>query len=133
MSEIKVRTSLQNLKRAIARLREAIEEDVTHCLVIDGTIQRFEFTLELFWKALKRCLAFEGITAMTPREVLKKAYQIGWIADELIWLQMLKDRNETSHVYQEEMADKIYQHIRTYVPVLEQTYAFLEEKYSKGE
>ena len=28
-------------------------------LALDGTIPRFEFTIELFWKAMKRRLAIE--------------------------------------------------------------------------
>jgi len=37
---------------------------------IDGTIQRFEFVIELYWKTLKRLLALEGINTYTPRESL---------------------------------------------------------------
>lgn len=46
---------------------------------------------------LKRLLLSEGIEAKTARETLKEAFQVGWLQNEYAWLQMLKDRNETSH------------------------------------
>ena len=74
---------------------------------MDGTIQRFEFVIELFWKTLKRLLAAEGIQTGTPREAMQRAFEANWLGDETAWLQMLKDRNETSHVYDEASAKKI--------------------------
>ena len=46
----------------------------------------------------------EGIEAATPRETLRHAFRAGWLTDEAAWLQMLRDRNETSHLYDEETA-----------------------------
>ncbi|MBE0510941.1 MAG: nucleotidyltransferase substrate binding protein, partial [Gammaproteobacteria bacterium] len=60
MSEEKIQQSLTNLGRALTRLEEALKEPDTNSLVIDGTIQRFEFVIELFWKAFKRILSREG-------------------------------------------------------------------------
>jgi predicted nucleotidyltransferase len=53
------------------------------------------------------------------------------IDDEEIWLTMLKDRNQTSHTYEEELATQIYHHIQTYYPVMQKTYLRLNEKYGK--
>ena len=78
--------------------------------------------MELFWKTLKRLLAAEGVEANTPREALKRAYQAGWLTDEAAWLQMLKDRNETSHIYDEEMARRIYVSIRANAPEMRTVY-----------
>jgi len=111
MSEAKIRQSLHNLEKALTRLKEALAEPIDNEIVIDGTIQRFKFCIELFWKTLKRLLSFEGIETKTPRETLKQAYQIGWSNDETAWLEMLKDRNLTSHIYNEVMAGDIYNHM----------------------
>lgn len=43
--------------------------------MIDGTIQRFECALELFWKSLKRLLAAKGIETATPRETIGTAFR----------------------------------------------------------
>ena len=125
----KLRQSFENLKRALNRLEEALNEDQENSLIVDGTIQRFEFTIEIYWKMLKRLLLSEGIEAKTPRETLKEAYQVGWLQDEQAWLQMLKDRNETSHAYDEEMARNILQNIVRYFPEMKNTFHQLEQKY----
>jgi nucleotidyltransferase substrate binding protein (TIGR01987 family) len=65
----------------------------------DAAIQRFEFTIELFWKILKKVLFHEKIESTTPRDTLSKAYQYKLIDDEEVWLAMLDDRNNASHAY----------------------------------
>ena len=125
MSEEKIQQSLTNLGRALARLQEALNEPDSNSLVIDGTIQRFEFVIELFWKAFKRILSREGIQVSTPRESIKQAYQVGWIEDEEAWLEMLRDRNETSHVYDEETARRIYESIKRNFVALERVFGKL--------
>ena len=131
MSDRKLRQSVDNLGRALARLDEALAEPLANRLAIDGTIQRFEFALELTWKTLKRLLEREGVTATTPpRATLKQAYAAGWLSDETPWLQMLRDRNETSHIYDEKTARRIYDHIRANVPELRRVHGLIVEKTS---
>lgn len=128
MKNTKVQQSMQNLGKALTRLQEALAESDINTLIIDGTIQRFEFTFELFWKTLKRFLALEGMETNTPKEALKKAYAARWLDSETIWLQMLEDRNSTSHVYDEKKAQEIYQHVRQYFPELQRVYEMLQQK-----
>jgi nucleotidyltransferase substrate binding protein (TIGR01987 family) len=130
MSASKHSQSLLNLEAALERLQEALQEPETNKLALDGTIQRFEFVIELFWKTLKRLLASEGVQTDTPREAIKHAFQLKWLADETAWLQMLKDRNETSHVYDEIAARRIYDHVKQYYPQLEATYKFLQQRFA---
>jgi nucleotidyltransferase substrate binding protein (TIGR01987 family) len=68
------------------------------------------FAIELTWKSLKRVLADEGVETGTPREALMQAYKARWIDDEALWLSMLRDRNATSHIYDEDTARQIYAH-----------------------
>src|SRR5262245_7772126 len=102
------RKSLSNLDRAMKRLEEALDEPLDNKLVIDGTLQRFEFTFDLCWKVFKSMLLIEGIEANTPRESIQGVFRAGWFLDESMWLQMLRDRNETSHVYDQNVAKAIY-------------------------
>jgi hypothetical protein len=71
--------------------------DASEPLAIDGTIQRFELTFELFWKTVRRLLARQGVEANSPKAVLQQAYRLRWLDDEQAWLALLKDRNLTSH------------------------------------
>jgi nucleotidyltransferase substrate binding protein (TIGR01987 family) len=124
-----VEDSLSKLEMALKRLGEALVEDSSNTLIIDGTIQRFEFVFELTWKTLKRALEVEGFTCRTPRETLKTAYQIGWLSDEELWLQMLDDRNRTSHTYDEPTATQIYENIKDYCPEITKLVKLIRDKH----
>jgi len=101
------------LQNAVKRLREAVAQPESD-LVRDAVIQRFEFTFELIWKSLKLYLERQGLDCGGPRSTLKKAFTEGLInsPDEAdVWLQVLEDRNLTSHAYDEALANRIYQHV----------------------
>lgn len=101
---------VQNLKKAVARLSEGILELQANdsSVVRDGVIQRFEFTTELAWKATKEYLMDQGFVDInSPKSVMKEAFSFGLISDDKIWIQILNDRNLTSHIYKEEIADEI--------------------------
>ncbi len=120
-----------SLGQAITRLSEAINHpDIDeNDLIQDASIQRFEFTIELFWKVLKKILAYEKLDSITPRETLSKSFQFKLIDNEEIWLKMLDDRNNTSHNYKQENANLGFHNIKTYLQVFEETYNKIKEKY----
>ncbi|MGI6550471.1 MAG: HI0074 family nucleotidyltransferase substrate-binding subunit [Syntrophomonadales bacterium] len=124
----KLETRLHNFGNALQRLKEAEMElrqnENQHIkgILRDGVIQRFEFTYELAWKATKAYLEDMGITDKnSPKAVLKEAYAQLLITRENNWLLMLSDRNLTSHVYSEEMAEEITSRITSlYIKEFEQ-------------
>jgi len=97
---------LHALRSAFARYREAIHS-IKDDLHRDGAIQRFEYTFELSWKALKRELDLLGVNANSPRETLRLAGRNGLIDDVEIWFEFLKKRNLAAHGYREEYAISI--------------------------
>jgi len=98
----------------LARLSEALGDDISKSsAIVDGTIQRFEFTFELAWKLAKALLEYNGIDVATPRAAIKEAYKAQMIKDGQAWIDMLEDRNKTSHIYDETQARKIYDKIKT--------------------
>jgi nucleotidyltransferase substrate binding protein (TIGR01987 family) len=130
MSERQVQDSLANLERATRKLEDALRIPKERELVVEGTIQRFEVVVELTWKTLKRALEFEGLHPKTPRESLKEAFRLGWLHDEDIWLNILDQRNTTSHVYlSEELVENNYDDIRKVTPVIRQVVDFLRSRY----
>ena len=104
--------SLEKFKSAIKRLDEGVKEAKDN-LGRDGVIQRFEFTFELLWKSLRLFLLDEGIITKSPKESLKEGFKFGLIKDEEIFLDMLEDRNQTSHIYSEEVSKEIFKRIKT--------------------
>ncbi|MGL4344622.1 MAG: nucleotidyltransferase substrate binding protein [Cellulosilyticaceae bacterium] len=105
----------KNLEKACHRLQEACDVyDGKNDMIRDGVIQRFEFTYELTHKTLQELMKYEGVTLENtfPRTIYKKAYANGLIKDEKLWIQLLEDRNKTSHMYSEGLADEIAGHIK---------------------
>jgi nucleotidyltransferase substrate binding protein (TIGR01987 family) len=106
--------SLERLRAALARFDEALALPKTIGVNLDGSIQRFEFTFELTWKCAKRALEAIGVQALSPRAAIKECYAQGWLDDEALWLDMLSDRNRTSHTYVEAIAGKVYDRLKDY-------------------
>jgi len=101
---------VENFKKAVERLSEGLSEleGNKSSVVRDGVIQRFEFTTELAWKATREYLMDQGFVDInSPKAVMKEAFSFGLISDDTIWIQILNDRNLTSHIYKEELADEI--------------------------
>ena len=102
-----------DFKEALTRLNEALAQDLSFGdIVIDGTMQRFEFTFELAWKLCKAVLTYHGIEAATPRAVIKEGFAAGFLKDGEGWIDMLEDRNKTSHIYDAREALTIYEKIK---------------------
>ena len=74
----------------------------------DASIQRFEFTIELAWKTMKRILQYKSILINNPRDTVREAAKESLIDDPKAWFVFLENRNLTTHVYNEEIAEKIY-------------------------
>jgi nucleotidyltransferase substrate binding protein (TIGR01987 family) len=89
----------------------------------DSTIQRFEFCTDLFWKYLKKYLE-ETLgnppTIISPTPVIRLACKAELInpTDTETFIRMIKDRNFSSHMYREEIADRISVHIPTYYKLM---------------
>lgn len=101
-----------DFRKALTSLEEAVSQ-AKNDLEIDGAIQRFEFTYELFWKLLKTYLLLEGIVANTPRECFKEAYKLGLLADEEAALRMIDDRNLTTHLYDKSASREVFGRIKS--------------------
>lgn len=97
--------------KAVARLGEACEQPQSS-FMRDSVIQRFEFSWELAWKMLKLRLAFLGIEALNPREVIRQSLQAGLIVDGNAWSQAQQQRNMTSHTYDESLSLEVDAFIR---------------------
>lgn len=80
-----------------------------------GVIGQFNLTFELAWKALQAVLRLhgaEGADTGSPREILQLGYKFGFINDSSVWLLMLKKRNLSVHIYNEEDVEEMIVLIR---------------------
>ena len=130
MSTERLEFSVEKLGRALARLDEVLALPGEGPM-IDATIQRFEFTVELFWKTLKRGIEERGRSVpATPMDAVSAAWQAEWLEeDEDFWIGMVKDRNRTSHLYDEAAALEVYGRIREYAPAIRRAYEDLARRF----
>lgn len=133
MNKERLYERLNDYKRASSRLSEATKIQPVADIVYDGVIQRFEFTFELSWKLMKTFLAYIGIAEIkSPRATIREAFTYGLIEDGEQWIDMMVDRNKTSHLYDEEEAKLIYGKIKDdYSRILSNLYDKLEEEITK--
>lgn len=114
-------------------LEKAENEDLNNEFILSGIIVKFFIQFELSWKVLKELLRYEGKSAAnsgSPREILKAAYSVYDFIDEDIWLEMLKSRNDMTHIYDGEAAKRLVDMIlRKYIPAFEIMRKKIQEKY----
>lgn len=104
----------KNFAMTFAKLLEFSQQELKDDLDKAGLIQGFEFTFEQCWKAIQKVAVSEGVTINSPKSAFTWALGNGWIspADEKLWLDMLEDRNLTTHTYRQEVAAKVIDHIK---------------------
>ena len=127
----KIKDKITDLEKAVHKLNESLKRDyMQDDIVIDATIQRFEFTYELSWKLMKSYLEYTGnLEGSNPRAAIQESFKEGIITEGEIWLQMLQDRNLTSHTYDEGTAMKIYNNIKNeYSKLFEQLFDRIKER-----
>lgn len=97
-----------------------------------GVVGQFNLTFELAWKALQEVLRMHGVEGAetgSPREILQVGYKVGFVNDSSVWLQMLKKRNTSIHIYNEEEIDELIVFIRdSFIPAFTDLEETLQEK-----
>lgn len=123
----RLKERIEDYNKALERLKEAFLKEPTD-IIIDGTLQRYEFTFELAWKTLKDYLEYNGIIESigAPRVIIQSAYESKIIKDGDKWIQMMLDRNMLAHLYDEEKSREIYNNIKNcYLEEFEELKEFL--------
>ncbi|ATY83862.1 nucleotidyltransferase [Kyrpidia spormannii] len=112
MSTNRVSEKYRDYQKALRRLGESLTIDPDQDIVVDGVIQRFEFTFELSWKLMQAYLAREGFEVNSPWSAIREAFSVGLLDDGDGWIDMMLDQNRASHTYDEQTARDIYQRIK---------------------
>jgi nucleotidyltransferase substrate binding protein (TIGR01987 family) len=116
----KLKTLAADTAKALATLDEALAQPPS-VLVRDATIQRFEYCFELTWKLVRAALAdVEGVECESPKGCFRAAFKAGWLdeAQTLTALDMVDDRNRTTHLYREPLAIEVHARIPGYRALL---------------
>ena len=122
-----------HFKSNLKILEKADKEDLTNEFILGGIIDKFFIQFELSWKVLKELLRYEGKTVAnsgSPREILKAAYEVYDFIDEDIWLDMLKSRNDMTHIYDGNAAKRLVDSIlHRYIPEFVKLRVNIMERY----
>lgn len=119
-----------NYKKALGKLEDSVEYVMNHApnkesldteeefgliqsdLIKQGLIQSFEFTHELAWNVIKDYVHYQGNQSVRgSRDATREGFSMGLIEDGDVWMEMIRSRNQTSHTYDEETADEIFNKI----------------------
>ena len=111
MDDVRWKQRFDNYQKAFRTLVAAVtlaRSRVLSDLEAQGMIHGFEFTHELAWCVLKDYLENKGFTEIIgSRDATRLAFKNGLIEDGEVWMDMIKARNQTSHTYNESIADQI--------------------------
>lgn len=129
MEQLKQR--FESFNRALATLDEIIAEPFS-VIIRDAAIQRFEYTFETCWKAVKGHLKeYEGSVCDSPKRCFRQAMKVGILSaeDTEKCLAMTDDRNSTSHTYIEAVATSIYGKLPEYAGLMRRLLEAMKKAY----
>lgn len=112
------RKALLQLGKAVAIVSAQKSRGDADKLMEEGLIQRYEYTHELAWKVMKDYAEYQGLTDIIgSRDAIRQTLQAGLISDER-WMDSIRDRNLTSHNYDDDTAVAIVANIiNVYYPL----------------
>jgi nucleotidyltransferase substrate binding protein (TIGR01987 family) len=132
--ELRAYDGLHNFSNALEKfvnavdLFEELKKEGFEDIYLDLIVKRFEFTYEMSWKALKRYLEFLGLDPKSPRSTFKEAYAQQLISDETVWLDMIEQRNLSTHIYDESEMKEVFDKKEIY----KNTFLELKRKLEEG-
>ena len=108
---------LSNYSRALAQLEAAVSlanQRSLSALEQQGMIQSFEYTHELSWNVLRDYLNDQGTQQLYgSKDTVREAFSVGLIEDGETWMEMIRDRNQSSHTYNLAVANAIVDRVVT--------------------
>lgn len=125
LRHVAIKQALATLAEGLRELeRQEIDKSNMYKLMRDGVIQRFEYSIDTFWKFFKMYLEIVqkiAVESPAPRSILRLMLDAQLIsAEELnVLLDCVAERNLTSHTYNEEMVEKIQSHISLYYSTMQ--------------
>ena len=110
--------TVNNLKEVLERLKTGGPD---HVFFRDSAIQRFEIAFDMCWKTLKEKLRGEyGVDINSPKKAFEESFKQNLLENNAIWVRMTDMRNETTHAYSEEFAEKVLAELPKIYTALEQ-------------
>ena len=127
--DVRYKQRFENFEKSFLLLKESLSIEKPSIVEQAGSIQFFEISFELSWKLMQDYAGFLGYEVNSPRESIKRFFNLSYISNGGLWLDALMDRNLTVHTYNENMANEVYLKIKNdYFGLLEELYLSFKEK-----
>lgn len=99
----------------------------------DSVIQRFEYSYELSWKFMKFLWEYAEweIEVRTASQAIKTAFRSWYIDNMRTWFNMMEYRNKTSHDYEENVANDLYNDCFKFNEELQKFYELIKLRYGQ--
>ena len=120
--DIRWQQQFENYCRALEQLELFFEPPALNPREQQGLVKAFEYTFELGWNTLRDLLRSRGNSALLlgSRDAIREAFSAGLIDEGPVWMEMVRDRNLTSHVYNRSTAEAISSNISDrYLPAFQ--------------
>lgn len=113
--------SLKTLEISVRRSNDPTIKDVFD-EIRDSKIQRFEYTIDTFWKYLSDYLTNKGIILkqINPKDIFRACFINKILSDKDFdtLLKAVDDRNATSHNYGEDFSKRVTKNIDQYYQIM---------------
>ncbi len=138
-----MKLDLSSLRKAIESLEKTLKvaenkelaaglDDDAKDAIRAGGIQNFEFTYELCWKFMRRWLGINVgstyVDGVTRRELFRLSAENRLISDVDQWMEYHDARNETTHTYNEDTADDVFETSRIFLADAKKLLEALKER-----
>jgi nucleotidyltransferase substrate binding protein (TIGR01987 family) len=138
-----MKLDLTPLQKALTSLQEAIDSTTDELFMNGlsesqqrtmraGVIQNFEFTYEISWKMLRRQLKSEegeeDVARLSRKDLYRLAAQKGLLDDPESWFVFHRARNETSHTYDQSIANDVYLIVLKFLPSAQALFNQIESR-----
>jgi nucleotidyltransferase substrate binding protein (TIGR01987 family) len=120
--DIRWQQRFENYCRALEQLELFFVPPELNLREQQGLVKAFEYTFELGWNTLRDLLRSRGNSAVLlgSRDAIREAFSAGLLCDGPVWMEMVRDRNLTSHVYNRSTAEAITSNISCrYLPAFQ--------------
>ena len=125
-----LKNCIDSLKNCTVDYKNAVDE-TTKEYIADACVKRFEYTVETSWKMMKKYLKLEygkEDKELTMNNIFRLMEGYGFIKSWEDWRNYYDRRNDTSHEYNQEKAQEIF----NWIDELVNDSSFLYEQLAKA-
>jgi nucleotidyltransferase substrate binding protein (TIGR01987 family) len=113
LSILEFEKAISSLEESLGLYSTAPVNSASRKAFRDACIQRFEYSIEIAWKLSMKVL---GSQTAAAKPAVREMARNNLISDAAAWLLFIDARNNTSHSYDDDIAQKVFVQIEIFLP-----------------